>query len=312
MSIEKTGVGRLKARVRREAYKRTRNQVDAQILAELWAWTPYAKTRRDGKTWVVKTDSDLIEDDGVAAAPRTIRAALRRLRDNGLIETTRGPHPNCRVANSRYIRLVDGLFEDLKACAESGRSRRGARRLEAADTAVSSRGTEPAQPGSIDRFHKQSTSKERDKRTDKKEERAPNGFYEKKRLREEVEVQSREKLEEIQKRFEEGCHELGVTAPALDSVNRVGALNRYVAACRTAGLTSGEMAEAAYLFAKHYSRDTLAEHLGKKSDEVSPGPNHFLLGMAADLAINLLGNGAPSVPSEVVQLYPGWFQTADS
>lgn len=300
-SPSRKNLGRLKAGVRREAYKRTANQVDAQVLAELWAWTPYAKTTRDDKVWVVKTDHDLIEQDGVAAAPRTIRDSLDRLRRRGLIETTRGPHPNGRIPNSRYVRLADGLFEELEICAQSGSKRRVSRRVDRANATVSKRDEAPGQNGGNRLFHIQRTSKEPDIGTDKKEERAASGNNEKRIHREENE--RNDELMEIQKRFEEGCTKIGVVAPALDHAKRVGALNRFAAACRIAKLTRSEMAQAAYLFARHYSRDRLADHLGRASKDVSPAPNHFLLGMAADLAIAYLRHGPPG------SKWAHWFET---
>lgn len=283
----KKGMAGLKSAVRREAYKRTRNQVDAQILAEIWAWTPYAKTRRDGKAWVVKTDYDLIDDDGVAAAPRTVRASLQRLREQGLIETTRGPHPNGRLANSRYIRLLDGLFDELLECTENGRRRRSARRHDDAEDAHSRRNDLPAQHGGSSRFHKQGTNNEQHNRTNRKEQRACSGNNDEKRYRKGRREEISEELLEVQRRFSEGCRERGASAPALDDARRVAAVRRFTAACAGAGLSMSDAAEAAYLFALHYSHDQLAEHLGRTPEKVSPSPNHFVLGMAADIAVSL-------------------------
>lgn len=74
-----------------EAYALTGKSREAELLRILSFWQGLAKTKRNGKVWVVKTAEELIQD-GMTCSKCTIYRTLKKLAAKDLIEIRHWPH----------------------------------------------------------------------------------------------------------------------------------------------------------------------------------------------------------------------------
>lgn len=264
-------------RVLSHLHRKLGNAIQAHVVWVIWRWRPYARATRDNQTWVVKTDKEL-QDEGVTYSQRAIRDAIAHLDKAGVITRTRGPHPNRRLPNARFLRIDDGLFDELEQVASERKAAGVQRRVDAEADAGSSRLEMPHQPGDSRRFHKQETSNKTDRTTYKaKEKRA-------RARRSDTKVIVTAEEARIQAGFEKGCRDRSppYRAAALDHASPLEGIRRFWRAMKSTGIVSTEDAvEIARYFAKTYDADYAASLLGKRTGQVSPQPDQMLLGMFA-------------------------------
>ena len=63
------------------------------LFAHLAYWAPKAKTKRHGKCWVVRPYDEMRDKFGCMYSERSMKRAVKRLRDEGLIEVLMTPNP---------------------------------------------------------------------------------------------------------------------------------------------------------------------------------------------------------------------------
>lgn len=275
-----------KTAIQRAAFALTGNPTAAQILTAIWWWEPYAKMMRDGKLWVVKTDDDFIEQDGVTAKPRAIRTAVALLTARELIETTRGPHPNGRAPNSRYLRLCEGTAARLESGTQGGRKRRIGDRIDQGASAASERSLDPTRPGTNSRFHIQgdnnssSTLSANRKTTRKAQAREPRqeGGQEALEISNEIQL--------LQNAFDEGCKTRGWSAPFLNHPERVRRLEMFWKDCEAQKIHIELACKIAKRFAAKYYPREIAQALARSEEKVSKTPDHFNLSLCSNSAIS--------------------------
>ena len=79
----------------------------AWLMAHMTYWMPKAKTKRDGKVWIVRSFREFRDDHNFPYSERTLKRAVARLKSEGLIEVSMAPHPYRREAmRARWLRLV--------------------------------------------------------------------------------------------------------------------------------------------------------------------------------------------------------------
>lgn len=270
------------ARVRAHLHRKLGNAIQAHVVSVIWRWRPYARVTRDGQTWVVKTDKEL-QNEGVVYSARAIRDAIAHLEKAGVVIRTRGPHPNRRLPNARFLRIDDALFDELEQIARECKTSGAKRRVDPEADAGSTRSEMPHQPGGSRRFHKQETSSKTDRTTHKtKEKRA-------KARRSDTKVIVTEEEARIQAGFDEGCRERipPYRAPALDHATPARGIRRFwIAMQKVRSITLEDAADVARYFAKTYDVDYIAPTLGIRRERVSPQPNQALLGMCASDALS--------------------------
>lgn len=285
-------------------YEKLRNRTQAQIIWAIWYWRPMATITRNGQAWIAKTTADLLAD-GVMASERAIGDALLKLEQRGMLQRTRGPHPNRRTPNARLLWIGDDLFKELEqvACGQAVREptyRETPRRdpaetsenlkscavicrAETAAPAASIPSSLPVRSGNARRFHKQETTTSTNKKTFISRERTRRGFS-KEKGKGKLAIPS--DLRKIQAAFARGVEASDEVdcAPELDTQQRINQLRRFQDACRAHGMSLDDTCEAAFLFAKHYHPDFIEQDLGRKN--VSVRANHYVLGICAHLAIS--------------------------
>ncbi len=268
-------------RVLSHLHRKLGNAIQAHVVWVVWRWRPYARVTRDGQTWVVKTDKEL-QDEGVTYSERAIRDAIARLDKLGILTRTRGPHPNRRLSNARFLRIDDTLFDELEEVSRERGSVGAQRRIEADTNAGSKRSEMPYQPGNSRRLYEQETrSKTNNATFNVREERAGPKLADAR-----VEVSEEEAF--IQAGFDKGCRErmTPYRAPELDHLTPVRGIRRFWWAMKRRSVTLEDAADVARYFAKTYDVDYIAPILGKRKDQGSPQPNQILLGMCAADALS--------------------------
>ncbi len=274
--------------IQRTAYARLGNSIEAQLIAAIWWWSPYAKAKRDGEVWVVKTDQDFIDQDGITAQPRAIRSAIASLKKKGWIATTRGPHPNGRAPNSRYLRLENGLAALLEREAPCGRKRRGNVRSEQDETAHSTRPSVPNQHGVECRFHMQGDGIKHSAHHSKKEMKRRSMPRSQRSSSDELSSEAFQvdpELLQLQTNFDAGCFERGWSAPSINHPERIRRLRKFWEECQLKGIPINLACEIIKRFAITYDPHDIAKYLARPEEKVSPEPNHFTLSFCSDRAI---------------------------
>jgi len=90
-----------------QAFEITNNRTEADVLRILCFWQAKAQTKRNGRMWIIKTAQEL-QTDGMNCSHQTIRRALKRLKEKGLILIEHHPHPfRTGVLNASWICLSD-------------------------------------------------------------------------------------------------------------------------------------------------------------------------------------------------------------
>lgn len=277
-----------RAAIQRAAFALTGNPIEAQILAALWWWEPYAKAKRAEKVWVVKTDEDFIEQDGVTAKPRAIRTALASLTAAQMIETTRGPHPSGRAPNSRYLRLREGVATRLENGIQKGRKNRIRSRIDTDINTASERQQHPDQLGTKSRFHEQEDDKSTSTSSSKIETRTGGrkigSSWQEKVSPDDLMIS--DDLFRLQNAFDEGCKLQGWSAPPLNHPERVKRLQMFWTDCQAQRIRLDLACKIATRFAQEYLQSEIASELARHRDKVSATPDHFNLSLCSNYAIS--------------------------